>query len=140
VEQLGGKAAPAAGFAMGVERLLALWHESGGSAEKPVLDVYVLSMGDEAARFAFRVSEGLRASGFTVLHHCGGASFKSQMKKADGSGALFAAIIGDDEARAGEVSLKSLRSEGAQVRMPLDELPEYLAQTLYGMDDDDGGI
>jgi hypothetical protein len=67
-----------------------------------------------ASRLAARVAEGLRDRGIDVLFHCGGGSFKSQMKKADASGAGFAVIIGDDEAGAGEVTLKPLRATGEQ--------------------------
>ena len=97
VGQLGGKATPACGFAMGVERLIALIKESGGEPAAPAPDVYLVHQGEEASRLAFRVAEGLRDQGINVLQHCGGGSFKSQMKKADGSGAAFAVIIGDDE-------------------------------------------
>ena len=98
VEQLGGKATPACGFAMGVERLVTLIRESGGEPEIPGPDVYVVHQGDAASRMAPRVAEGLRDQGIDVLFHCGGGGFKSQMKKADASGATFAIIIGDDEA------------------------------------------
>ena len=63
---------------------------------------------------AVRVAEGLRDHGLDVLFHCGGGGFKAQMKKADASGARFAVIIGDDEANAGEVTVKPLRSTGEQ--------------------------
>jgi len=140
VAQLGGKPAPAAGFAMGVERLLALWQESGGEAERPVPEVYLVNAGEAASRFAFRAAEALRGEGFAVLQHCGGGSFKSQMKKADASGAPYAIIIGDDEAAAGEVSLKPLRGAGEQVRVALDDLAETLAELLYETEDDDGSV
>jgi histidyl-tRNA synthetase len=117
VEQLGGKPAPACGFAMGVERLLALMAELGQSAEAEAPDVYVVNVGEAAARHAWRVAEGMRDAGLDVVLHGGGGSFKSQMKKADASGARFAAIIGDDEAAAGEVSLKALRGEAQQARL-----------------------
>ncbi len=139
VEQLGGKAAPAAGFAMGVERILALWKESGGVAEGLVSDAYVVHQGEAAGRMAFRVAEGLRAHGFAVLMHCGGGSFKSQMKKADASGAPVALVIGEDEAAAGEVSLKPMRG-GEQRRVGVDELASELAEQLFAADGDDGGI
>jgi histidyl-tRNA synthetase len=112
VEQLGGKPTPACGFAMGVERLLTLIRESGGEPVLEGIDVYLVHQGDSASRLAPRVAEGLRDQGIDVLFHCGGGSFKSQMKKADASGASFAVIIGDDEANAGEVSLKPLRASG----------------------------
>ncbi|WP_374262814.1 histidine--tRNA ligase [Zoogloea sp.] len=140
VAQLGGKPAPAAGFAMGVERLLALWQECGGEAQRMVPDVYLVHAGEAAQRAAFRVAEALRGTGFAVTLHCGGGSFKSQMKKADGSGAPFAVVIGDDEAAAGEVSLKPLRDGGEQIRVPMDVLPETLADRLIDAEDDDGSI
>jgi histidyl-tRNA synthetase len=114
VEQLGGKATPACGFAMGVERLLALMREAGGEPLLEGIDVYLVHQGEAASRMAPRVAEGLRDQGIDVLFHCGGGGFKSQMKKADASGAAFAVIIGDDEAQAREVTLKPLRSHGDQ--------------------------
>ncbi|MCK6374618.1 MAG: histidine--tRNA ligase [Zoogloea sp.] len=140
VAQLGGKPAPAAGFAMGVERLLALWLECGGEAQRLVPDVYLVHAGEAAQRAAFRVAEALRGTGFAVTLHCGGGSFKSQMKRADASGAPFAVVIGDDEAAAGEVSLKPLRDGGEQIRVPMDTLPETLADRLLDSEEDDGCI
>ena len=123
VEQLGGKSTPACGFAMGVERLVALIRDAGGAPADPVPDVYVVHQGEAAGRLAFRVAEGLRDQGLDVLLHCGGGSFKSQMKKADGSGAGFAVIIGDDEAATGEAQLKALRdSAWEQRKMNVDAL------------------
>nr|MBL8456323.1 histidine--tRNA ligase [Zoogloeaceae bacterium] len=140
VEQLGGKPAPAAGFAMGVERLLALWSDAGGiaAAEKP--DVYVVHAGDQALRLAFRAAEALREHGFVVLTHCGGGSFKSQMKKADASGAAMAVIIGEDEAAVGEVGLKPLRGPGAQQKLKIESLADAVAESLFPEDDDDGDL
>jgi histidyl-tRNA synthetase len=131
VEQLGGKPQPAAGFAIGIERLLLLWQACGGEAERSVPDAYVVSVGEAAQRLAMRAAESLREHGFAVLMHCGGGSFKSQMKKADGSGVPVAIVIGEDEAAAGEVGLKPLRGGGAQQRVSLDALPEAMAGLLY---------
>jgi len=114
VEQLGGKPMPACGFAMGIERLVTLVRESGGEPVLEGIDVYLVHQGEAASRLAPRVAEGLRDQGIDVLFHCGGGGFKSQMKKADASGAAFAVIIGDDEANAGEVTLKPLRANGEQ--------------------------
>jgi histidyl-tRNA synthetase len=135
LEQIGGKPAPACGFAMGIERLLALLADSG---ERASPDVYLVSQGDRAERFAFRVAEALRGAGFSVLQHCGSASFKSQMKKADGSGAPVAVIVGDEEADAGEASIKALREERDQFRAPLQALPSAIADLLFGEGDDKG--
>ncbi|MDK9689376.1 histidine--tRNA ligase [Azospira sp.] len=134
VEQLGGKPTPACGFAMGVERLIALIQDQDLAGNPEPVDVYVVHQGEAASRLAFRVAEGLRDNGLAVLLNCGGGSFKSQMKKADGSGAAFAVIIGDDEAAAGEVSLKSLRSadgeKGEQQRVKVDDLPATLMDSI----------
>ncbi len=114
VQQLGGKPTPACGFAMGVERLIALIREAGGEAKAAAVDVYLVHQGTAASRLAVRVAEALRDQGIDVLFHCGGGGFKAQMKKADASGASFAVIIGDDEAAAGEVTLKLLRATDKQ--------------------------
>ncbi len=120
IEQIGGKPAPACGFAMGVERLLALLEGNAFQAPRVVPDVYLVHQGDAANKFAMAAAEQLRDQGLHVLLHCGGGSFKSQMKKADASGARYALIVGDDEAGAGEVSLKPLRELGEQMRMTMD--------------------
>jgi histidyl-tRNA synthetase len=138
VEQLGGKSTPACGFAMGVERLVALIKESGGEPAAPAPDVYIVHQGDEASRLAFRVAEGLRDQGIDVLLHCGGGSFKSQMKKADSSGATFAVVIGDDEAATGEAQLKSLREEGVEQRkLKVDALAEAIIGQLIDSDEEE---
>ena len=119
IELFGGKPAPAVGFAIGVERLLDLVRKYGVLDASTSCDVYVVHhsrSGIGATRHAFRVAEDMRAAGLDVVMHCGGGSIKSQMKKADTSGAEFAVIIGDEESAAGEVSLKSLRRESAQER------------------------
>lgn len=131
MEQLGGKSTPACGFAMGVERLVALVRDAGGEPAMPAPDVYLVHQGDAASRMAFRAAEGLRDNGINVLMHCGGGSFKSQMKKADASGATFAVIIGDDEAARGEVQLKPLREEGAAQRsINIDNLAAAIIDDL----------
>ena len=122
VAQLGGKPAAACGFAMGVERLLALMEAQGIVSDMPTLDVYVVHVGDAADVAAMQVAEQLRDAGLSVVLHCGGGSFKSQMKKADGSSARFAVILGEDEVRAGMVSLKSLRASVEQVSVSAAEV------------------
>ncbi|MDX9943456.1 MAG: histidine--tRNA ligase [Azonexus sp.] len=138
VEQLGGKPTAACGFAMGVERLIALIKESGGEPAAPSPDVYVVHQGEVAGRLAFRVAEGLRDQGLDVLLHCGGGSFKSQMKKADASGAAFAVIIGDDEALTGEAQLKALRLEGVvQRKLKVDALAEAIIDSMIDSDEEE---
>ena len=138
VEQLGGKPAPACGFAMGIERLIALIRDAGGEPTGPAPDVYLVHQGEQASCLAFRVAEGLRDQAIDVLLHCGGGSFKSQMKKADGSGATFAVIIGDDEASTGEAQLKPLREEGAaQLKLKVDDLAEAIIGQLIDSDEEE---
>ena len=128
VEQVGGKPAPACGYAMGVERLLALMQE-GPAREAPVPDVYVVRQGDAAERYAERFAENLRDAGLAVVLHCGGGSFKSQMKKADASRARYAAIIGDDEVAAGMITVKALRENGDQAKVAIKEAVAFIAST-----------
>jgi histidyl-tRNA synthetase len=88
-------------------------------------------VGEAAQRLAMRAAEALRENGFAVLMHCGGGSFKAQMKKADASRAPVALVIGEDEAAAGEVGLKPLRGGGTQQRVTLEALPAAVADLLY---------
>ena len=128
--QLGGKPAPGVGFAMGCERLVALMKDSGNApaAKKP--DAYLLHQGEGALEVAFTVADALRSAGHAVVLHAGAGSFKSQMKKADASGAWLALIVGEDEVRAGEISVKALRSSGDQHRIGRARLLEEFAATL----------
>ncbi|SFU57029.1 histidyl-tRNA synthetase [Nitrosomonas eutropha] len=126
IAQIGGKPAPACGFAMGIERILSLIRETDAAEIHTVPDVYVVHQGDIAAGFSWKVAESLRDEGFKVVLHSGGGSFKAQMKKADASGARFAAIIGDDEAATGQVSIKSLREAAEQVKIDLTKVTVFL--------------
>ncbi len=130
VQQIGGKSAPACGFAMGVERLLALLEESAFSVPLKVPDVYLIHQGEAADKIALQVSELLRDAGLHVVLHCGGGSFKSQMKKADASGSRYAIIIGDDEANANELSVKPLRELGEQARMGVSEAADVIKSKI----------
>lgn len=132
--QLGGKPAAACGFAMGIERLLALWIDQGYQRDKPAPDVYLVHQGEIAQAAAFKVAEQLRDAAFSVQLHCGGGSFKSQMKRADASGAPLALIIGDDEAAAGQVSLKPLRASGEQRRIAADDVAATVGEFILGTD------
>jgi histidyl-tRNA synthetase len=105
-EQLGGKPTPACGFGMGIERVL-LTLEAASVTAAQRADAFVVHAGENAERAAWKISEGLRDAGLDVVLGAGG-SFKSQMKKADASGARFAAIVGDAEAESGRVTLKNL--------------------------------
>ena len=123
---LGGKPAPATGFGMGIERVILAMQERGArAAEAP--DAYVIHAGVGATGIALRAAEMLRDDGHSVIVHAGGGSFKSQMKKADASGARHALIVGVDEAAAGEISVKPLRESAEQRRIPLSRLREQFA-------------
>lgn len=125
VQSLGGKETPACGFGIGLERVFLLMQECGiAAAHSP--DVYLVNVGEAAAKAALSIAEALRDSGLAVNLHAGGGSFKSQMKKADQSGASYALILGEDEVMAGEVCLKPLRENGDQRRMTLSEVIEAL--------------
>jgi histidyl-tRNA synthetase len=89
-------------------------------------DVYLVHQGEAADRAAEALAERLRDRDLSVVLHCGGGSFKSQMKKADASGASFAVILGDDEAQVQEVSVKALREPEAQRRVPFNEAVELI--------------
>ena len=135
IEQLGGKSAPACGFAMGMERVMLLWQEGMDDARMVTPDIYLVHQGDAAQRMAFRVGEELRAAGFSAVFHCGGGSFKSQMKKADASGAAYAIVIGENEVTSASVALKPLRGDGEQQTLPAENLADALAERLYGNED-----
>jgi histidyl-tRNA synthetase len=117
VAQLGGKDTPGVGFAMGMERLVLLLEEAGALAVLPAAaDIYIISAGSGAHAAALAVVEGLRGSmpDTRFVQHTGGGSFKSQLKKADKSGAQLALIWGEDEVAAGTVTIKPLRERGGQ--------------------------
>jgi histidyl-tRNA synthetase len=126
-EALGGKPTPACGFAIGVERMILLLQEQG-TLHAAAPDAYIVHAGERAGVLARRVAETLRDYGAAVVLHAGGGSFKSQMKKADASGARLAVIVGDDEAAAGTVAIKTLREGGEQICVPVaDLLPRFAA-------------
>ena len=133
IEQIGGKPAPACGWALGVERVLDLLEQGGAQLPTPAADAYLVVAHEPARVDALKLAEVLRAAGCSVIMHAGAASMKSQMKKADASGAAHALIFGADEWETGAVTLKDLRqgqgSAEQQVRLSLDQ-PQLLAQRL----------
>jgi len=131
-ELIGGKPAPAAGFATGNERLIALLKDSGRAPAAVRPDAYVLHQGEGTLEFAFALSDALRAAGFSIVQHAGGGGLKAQMKKADASGAALALIVGEDELRAGEVTVKPLRHGRAQVRVARSALARRMPEFLKG--------
>lgn len=134
VEQLGGKPTPAVGFAMGIERLILLLEtlELMPAAARPSLDLYVLGMGEAASRAALLLGEELRGAlpELRLQVHCGGGSFKSQIKKADKSGARLALLLGEDELAEGRVTLKFLREERDQQSLSREALVSALPELL----------
>ncbi len=127
VERMGGNATPACGFAIGLERVFLLMQEYGVTANNAP-DIYLVNVGEQAEQQAFSAAETLREAGLNVILHAGGGSFKSQMKKADRSGARYAAILGDDEAAVGEISLKPLLQVGEQKRCKLNEVRSFIGE------------
>ncbi|MDK1022618.1 MAG: histidine--tRNA ligase [Gammaproteobacteria bacterium] len=119
VEQLGGRPTPAVGFAMGLDRLALLMLEQTDTAGGSGIDVFIASMGDAARARALLLGEQLRDQfqDVRVQVHCGGGKFKAQLKKADQSGAQIALILGEDEVKAGEITVKNLRDESDQYRI-----------------------
>jgi len=133
VEQLGGKSTPGIGFAMGLERLVLLMTEVGAvSPDTARADVYVVAGGDLAYECALVQVERLRQAhaGLRIVQHVGGGSIKSQIKKADKSGAVVALIWGETEVNDDTVTLKPLRGQGQQQTLPLAALPEALDTAL----------
>ena len=120
-EQLGGKSAPACGFAIGVERMVLLLQDAGATTGAAPL-AYVVHDGAGAAMLARRTGETLRDAGHAIVINAGGGNFKSQMKRADASGARFALLIGAEEVAANAVSVKPLRVPGEQRMLPLADL------------------
>ena len=132
IEQLGGKPNFAVGFAMGIERLLALIEVSGNLPQTRAVDVFMIRVGDAAEQEGMRFAELIRneVPGLKLQVNCGGGSFKSQFKKADKIGAEYAIILGDDEVSRGEFSIKSLRSEQAQKTLTQEQTITFLQDFL----------
>jgi histidyl-tRNA synthetase len=143
IETFGGKATPGVGFAMGIERLIELMKAAGEPAQPSQCDVYMVHQGEDAQMRAFILAERLRDAGLDVVLHCatpsGAGSFKSQMKKADASGAAFAVILGEDEIANNVAAVKSLRGEAGeaqQASVPFDAVVDYVVDQIVGDDHD----
>ncbi|MEQ1544028.1 histidine--tRNA ligase [Methyloglobulus sp.] len=132
IEQLGGKPNHAVGFAMGMERLLALLELRDDLPITKPVDAYMIRVGDKAEREGIRFAETIRTEipALKLQTAVDNGSFKSQFKKADKSGAEFAIILGDDEVERGEVSIKCLRNELEQQTMPQNQAIHFLQQQL----------
>jgi histidyl-tRNA synthetase len=132
IEQIGGKAAPAVGWALGVERVLELIKEQGTAVPQPMPDAYAIVPDAAAMPVVLKTLQALRHAGASVQMHAAGAeglgSMKSQFKKADASGARYALVFGADELAKGMVAVKALRDgAGAQALRPLGEAPDWAA-------------
>ena len=132
MEELGGRATPAVGFAMGLDRLAMLAAQAGSAPINAVADVYLASFGDAARTEAMMLAEMIRNSelNLRLVVHCGDGKFKAQLKKADASGARVALILGEDELARGEVGFKYLREDLPQESLPASDVPGRLAAAL----------
>ena len=146
VEIFGGKPTPAVGFAMGVERLLELMKATSGDVSRSQCDVYLVHQGEAAQLQSFTLGERLRDAGLDVVLHCasagGAGSFKSQMKRADASGAAYAIILGEDEVANGTATIKYLRDADAsdnQRSVALDAVADHLIDHMTADGDHDHG-
>ena len=131
-EKLGGKATPAIGWAMGVERLIGLYEESGGEAGEAGPDVYIVAVGEPAFKRGFQLAEDLRdrLEGAHIELNLDGGSFKSQLKRADKSGATVAVVLGEEEVANDEAGVKPLRTTEEQIRVSMDNLATELARLI----------
>jgi histidyl-tRNA synthetase len=132
VEYLGGRATPAVGFALGLERLIALLEVCGIEPPDASPHVYLVLAGEQAVLQGMVLADELRnaVSGLSVQANCGGGSFKSQFKRADRSGAELALVIGDEEAERGEVTIKPLRAGGEQQTVSRQDIAQCLCGLL----------
>ncbi len=132
---LGGKPAPAVGFAIGMERLIDLWSQFQPDMTSPECDVYIVQSGEDAQRQAALLAERLRDADIRVIVHAGEGSFKSQFKRADSSNASIAVILAGDELAAGVASIKMLRAQGqqageTQIQVPIHDVVAYLKDRI----------
>ncbi len=132
VETLGGRPMPAVGWAMGIERFVALYEACGGQAPRRDADVYLVAVGDDTLERAFAVAEELRnrIDGIRVEFNLGAGSFKTQLKRADKSNAKYALVLGEQEMAEQRIGLKPLRSDEDQSSIALAELATVLAKKL----------
>jgi len=128
VQQLGGPATPAIGWALGMERLVLLLSQGDDVAPEPGLDLYVVSRGEAAAAMGLALARRCRQVGLAVERDASGSAFGKQFKRADRSGARYAAVIGEQEVAEGMVGLKDLRTSGEQPSQRLT--PEALLESL----------
>jgi len=132
IDQLGGEHTPAIGFAMGVERVVALLRQGGQEFARPAPQVYVVASGERATQVGLALVESLRDQlpALRFEMNQGGGNFKAQFRRADRSGAPLALILGDNELERGVAALKPLRQESVQQEVPLEELAARIPAIL----------
>lgn len=132
VESLGGPYMPAVGFSLGVERLVMLLTDNKLIPDARETDVYFIAEGEKAQLQSLKLAEQIRDKLplLRLVVNNGGGSFKTQFKRADKSGALFALILGEQEVEAGTIGVKSLRGEGQQETLPIEAAIEYLKRQV----------
>ena len=132
IAQLGGEATPGIGFAMGIERLVALMAQAGAVPAPAAADVFVVVNGERAAAYGLQLVEQLRDAlpGRRFELNLGGGNFKTQFRRADRSGAVLAVILGDDELARGMAALKPLRRDAGQSESPLPDLAAAIQSAL----------
>ena len=132
VEQLGGRATTAAGFAMGIERLVLMLQAQDRVQTTTPADVYFVMAGEKPQQIGQSLAETLRDAlpRTRLIVHCGGGSFKSQMKKADKSGARLALILGEDEVAQQTIGIKFLREQKPQMNRAQTQLVSTLQSLL----------
>ncbi len=132
VEQLGGKPNYAVGFSMGCERLISMLLDQGKAPAESGCDVYLVMRGENSVARAQQLAESVRDQmpRLELVVHAGGGSFKSQMRKADKSGARIAMILGESEIEAGTVAIKFLREEKAQAEISQTDIVKQLTSLL----------
>ena len=132
VEQLGGRATPAIGFALGMERLIAVLEAAGKLPAEPAPHAYLVLMGEAAQARGLVLAEALREA-LPQLHlqvNCGGGGFKAQFKRADRSGARLALVLGEEEVAKETIGIKWLREAREQITVGQHELAERLNQIM----------
>jgi len=132
VEQLGGKATPAIGFALGMERILSLLESQQQSESSQAVDIYLVLLGEESEAEGLQLAEKIREQlpAVKMIAHCGGGSVKSQMKKADKSGAEIALILAEDELKNRQVTVKYLRARKEQITVSFEQLIKFITNIV----------
>ena len=130
VEMLGGKETAAIGFAIGLERIIELMKVQDSPFAEIQPEAYIVFAGSEAESIGVSLAEQLRNQGLRVITHCGGGSLKSQMKKADKSGAKFTLLLGDEEIANGTVTVKDMSGESSQVSLPINDVAEKIINQI----------